>query len=429
MSRSIYALSLVVIVLLIAVFIFVRQKQKKNVDVVYADNNASTPMFPEASAAMVEANARHFSNPSSIHSGGRHARMELEHQRDVIARLLDCSPTELVFTGGATESNNIAIRGVVEHQLRGSQLRVRIVTTPIEHASVSQTVEAMVELRANTNGASVELLTVNVDRFGVIDMAHFSSLLDENHVDLACIIMGNNEIGTIQDVAALSRACKKRGTHLHCDMTQVVGKYRVSLRKLGVDSATMSAHKFHGPKGIGALYLQKRAETETKCCATGGSQEMGVRGGTENVAGVCGMAAALKRCHALISLQEDLRVRSMRDTLKRRLVERLPPATLFNGHPKRCMYNTISLCLPLNSRELVKDVLDRSGVYVNVGCACSNGDSSKTLRAVGLTDAQINGSLRISLSFMNTEDECEYMCDRLVEGVTSMMMDDARYRV
>jgi len=386
-------------------------------DEVYADNNASTRMFPEALKAQVHASRLLFSNPSSIHAGGLRCREVQEDVRERVAKLLGASRNgHVVFTGGATESNNIAIRGVVRHRLaKKKHAPVRIVLTPVEHASVMQTVEAVAE-----GHEGVEFVTVDVDATGRIDMAHFTEIVQAGDVALACVIMGNNEIGTLQDVRGLARVCRANGTHLHCDMTQVVGKYRLDLRGLGVHTATFSAHKFHGPKGVGGLYVAPRARISYDAAATGGHQEGGRRGGTENLPGICAMASALEKCHVLLALQEDRRVRAMRDLVKSELRDRLPQGTLFNGHPRDGMYNTVSLCVPVNSREIIR-LLNPRGIYINVGCACSNGDGSKTLRAIGRSDAQINGSVRISLSFMNTEAQCRRLCDALVQAVHQLM--------
>ena len=281
-----------------------------------------------------------------------------------------------------------------------------IILTPIEHASVYETVESLKD-RANVS-------YVRVDPTGRIDIRHFEELARRSDTVLACVIMGNNEIGTVQDVRALSHICKRNRVHLHCDMTQIVGRYVVNLHDLGVDTATMSAHKFHGPKGVGALYV-RRGTRVTNFSTTGGSQELSYRGGTENIGGICGMVSALEHCHYLLALGGADEVRSMRDFVRKAIVKEVPDA-LLNGHPTDSMYNTLSLCVPLNSRAIVK-TLDEAKVYVNVGCACSKGADSKTLMAIGRTPAQVNGSLRISLSYLNTMHECQRLVSELLRAI------------
>ena len=525
----------------------VRTSSGFNDGVVYADNNASTPVFPEALRDATDAYRACYANPSSIHSVGRTCNKLLERNRQEMASMLGAQAGEIVFTGGATESNNIAIRGVMKaewdrrlaatsfaeknvvkqkkedededededdkgevevegfvsditasggnaetdetdedrmmrecknspkdepcismrtknfiwnreqkailaavnkkrqdklEQEEKQRLFVKkyededededeeetskgdegdeeadgadytvvelpgIILTPIEHASVYETVESLKD-RANVS-------YVRVDPTGRIDIRHFEELARRSDTVLACVIMGNNEIGTVQDVRALSHICKRNRVHLHCDMTQIVGRYVVNLHDLGVDTATMSAHKFHGPKGVGALYV-RRGTRVTNFSTTGGSQELSYRGGTENIGGICGMVSALEHCHYLLALGGADEVRSMRDFVRKAIVKEVPDA-LLNGHPTDSMYNTLSLCVPLNSRAIVK-TLDEAKVYVNVGCACSKGADSKTLMAIGRTPAQVNGSLRISLSYLNTMHECQRLVSELLRAI------------
>ena len=448
---------------------------------VYADNNATTPMFEEAIDAMVEAHRTCFANPSSIYSKGKASSEALERSREIIAACIGAKPEELYFTSGATESNNLAIRGVMrvamaptfcalnegdddtlkvltsaaeavaedsakgtgrkedsgpgkdegnEHnevQLMATMLKLAaardrkarraegcrraIVTTPVEHASVYETVA--------TVDADVTVLKVEVDRRGKVDAEHFARLVRRPDVAMACIIVANNEIGTVQDVKRLAKLCRENDVHLHCDMTQTFGKMSVDMERLGVDSATMSAHKFHGPKGVGALYVRQGCWI-ANTCMTGGTQEGALRAGTENVAGVCGMATALQKCETLRALGRDREVREMRDKVMRSLMKRIPDLVI-NGDPEGGLYNTLSVCIPgVNSRALIP-LLDRRKVYVNTGCACSKGQGSKTLKALGLDEEHLNGSLRISLGFLTTERECRKLCWAMSEALQELL--------
>lgn len=399
----------------------------KNTTVVYADNNASTPPFPEALDAAHVASAKYYANASSIHGAGRESRAVIEEQRKKVAALVGVEPCEIVFTSGATESNNIIIRSVtrfleVDHPKGsttdhkkvkdGSSPLMKIVTTPIEHASIMQTIESM----SDTIKADI----TPVDRYGKVNLEHFEKLLEGGGIIMACIIIANNEIGTIQDVVALSALCRKHRVHLHCDMTQMFGKYAMNLTEMRIDSATMSAHKFHGPKGVGALYV-RNGVAMTNACMTGGGQEDTRRGGTENIGGVCGMATALSMCMAMLHGGKATEIREMRDYIRTEIKRHIPGVTE-NGHPTDSMYNTLSLSLPVNTRKLIP-VLDKERIYANVGCACSQGKGSKTLQAIGLTPAQSQGSLRISLGFMNTREDCVRLVDAIVRGTRKLLLE------
>ena len=420
--------------------------------IVYADNNASTRPFPEALTASHLASDRYFANASSIHAAGRQSREVIDMYRHAIAGMIGAESCELIFTSGATESNNLVIRSLVKHELerrrtessgnegrerdRGGERemdmerdrerktegrqddrrpgdrssRIRIVTTPIEHASIIQTLDSL--------SADVDVDIVPVDRTGRIDTDAFWTLVRRPGVAMACIILANNEIGTIQDVAALSAACKKARVHLHCDMTQMFGKYEVNMSELGVDSATMSSHKFHGPKGIGALYLRKGVAM-SNACMTGGGQEHAHRGGTENIGGVCGMAVALGMCMTLLKKGDaQRRIFEMREYIRRQLVQRVP-GVIVHGPRQNVLYNTLSVSLPVDSRRLV-ELLDADDVYVSVGCACSKGKGSQTLKAIGLGEKERRGSLRISLGFFNVPEDCDRIVHSISRGIQTL---------
>lgn len=442
---------------------------------VYADNNATTQVFPEVVDTIVQAYTLYYANSSSIHAAGKRSAEALEHNRDIIAGLIGARPEEIYYTSGATESNNLAIRGVMrvalspsycalihgntdaiddpqdaeeeerlkyatrsererilkEREARKTKLaskqdkrhrkacRRKIVTTPIEHASVYETVA--------TIDPSVEVVHVKVDRTGKVDATHFAALVRDPEVAMACIIMANNEIGTIQDVSRLAKLCRQNDVHFHCDMTQVFGKYDVDMETIGADSATMSAHKFHGPKGVGALYVRQGTWIDNSCM-TGGTQEGALRAGTENVAGVCGMTVALQRCSELRALGRDREVRHMRDTVQRTLTANIP-GLVVNGDAGSGLYNTLSVCIPdVNSRQLIP-VLDQFKVYVNTGCACSKGQGSATLKALGLSEKYVNGSLRISLSFFTTEEQCRILCTTLLHALHVLRDSTAEERL
>lgn len=395
--------------------------------VVYADNNASTPMFPMALIVLTETSRTCFANPSAVHGLGQSTREILETRRLAMAKMLGISSSSnLYFTGCATESNNIAIRGFIA----AASGTVRLIVLPTEHASVRTTIESCANTHpGGRNSAAISVVHARVDDTGKIQMEHLASLLQQNSetektemATLVCVALANGEIGTFQDVHAISALCHKHGARVHCDATQVVGRYRVDLSALDVDSATLSAHKFHGPKGVGALYVRRspRVSSSSKppllnVCMTGGTQENGLRAGTENVPGVCAMVAALAECFSRLDAGQDAAVRALRDSVRRDLARRIP-GVVFNGHPTDSLYNTLSVCLPVNSRELIP-VLNQRRVYVNVGCACSKAAESTTLMAIGRTREQAAGSLRISFGFLNNISDAKSVSNAIVEAV------------
>lgn len=430
------ALLLLMLALMAVMVVIEYQKNRRNTRrVYYADCNATTPVFVQSTAAMISAAKTAYANPSSIHDLGKQAKAVLELQRTDMAKMLACKPSELFFTGGATESNNAIIHHVVQCSVTSASNRrnksgaFNIITTPIEHASVSEALDACRDtIKKEKNGkVRVNVRTCKVDDKGRIDFRHYDSLIDDDTL-MSCIILGNNEIGVLQDARALRdihRTGKKaRRVHLHLDMTQVVGRYKVDLAQTGAHSATMSAHKFHGPKGVGCLFvssLSPLADFAPHPLLKGGHQERGRRGGTENVPGVCGMAAALKRCYDLLEKGEAERVRRMRDEVWHVLKRHIPELIVHGdpGHTTLSMYNTLCVSVPVNSRELVQRLGERR-VYLGTGCACASGGASAVLKALGQDEDAINGSLRISFGFMNQSDEARYVAQSVVDTVKTL---------
>lgn len=357
--------------------------------IIYLDNNGTTRIFDESLHMMDHIYKNYYGNASGIYKLGAKSKRLLEHCREIMSKLLNCDSCEMFFTSGATESNNIAIRGIyAKHKERGKH----VITTSIEHPSVHETVKSL-------EGADTTLLPV--DKYGKINLKDLESSIRKDTI-LVSVIMGNNEIGTIQDIKAISAICKKKGVHFHCDMTQIIGKYPVDLKDLGVNSATGSGHKFHGPKATGFLYLETSSYFET--CVTGGGQEKNIRAGTENIPGIIAMCYSLHLCNQLIRENKHVAIEQKRDWMKNMLVSHIPDAVV-NGHPKDVMYNTLSMCLPVNSRKLI-NLLDKQNISINTGSACSKGHSSKILDAIGVEPKLQEGSIRISLSFLNTWDDC-----------------------
>jgi cysteine desulfurase len=362
---------------------------------IYLDNNATTPIHPTALSALAHAYRHHFANPSSFHYRcGRSARNLMHRCRVQMCSMLGLHDAEggspqLVFTSGATEANNAAVMGCM-CRARGRAARPHVLSSPIEHASVAHALAQ--------SDADLQLLPV--DRFGRLCLRALHTAIRDDTA-LVCVIMANNEVGTIQDIRAVVDICRARRVHLHVDVTQVVGKYPLDLWELRVDSASFSAHKFGGPRGVGALYLR---DASAVCpWLHGGGQEAGLRSGTENVPGVVAATVALRV--ALERMSTDAaRVQAMAKYLITQVLDTIPGTRLL-GHPEHRLYNTVAISLPVDSRRVMM-LLDTHWVCVSAGSACTQGAESHTLVAMGLDANTIQGSMRISLWYDNTMAEC-----------------------
>lgn len=364
---------------------------------IYLDNNGTTKIFEDSLQTMDHVYKYYYGNASGIYSLGSKSKKLLEQCRVKMGKLLNCESCEVFFTSGATESNNIAIRGIFsKHMEKGKH----VITCNIEHPSVYETVKSL-------DGADVTF--VKVDNYGKVHLQDLENAIRKDTV-LVTIIMGNNEIGTLQDIKAIAKICKRKGVHFHCDMTQTIGKYIIDLKELGVDSATGSAHKFHGPKAAGFLFL--RQGTYFESCIKGGHQERNMRSGTENIPGIVAMCYSLYLTNVMIQRGKAKEIETMRNWMKEQLLKYVPDAKV-NGHPTDLMYNTLSICLPVNSRKLI-NMLDKENICVNTGSACSQGKTSSVLDAIGVDPQLQQGSLRISLGFLNTWQDCTIAVDKIV---------------
>lgn len=359
---------------------------------IYLDNAATTPIDEEVKEAMWPFLTDLFGNPSSKHRKGREVKRELEQDRGKILSVIEKDLTntatggDIVFTSGGTEANNMVLQGFLTPE------KNHIITTAIEHDCILKTTEHLKE----TKQAKVDILAVN--EIGLIDQEVLKQKISKQTA-LVSIIYGNNEIGTLQSLENISQMCRDRGVLLHIDACQSFGKAEVPIEL--VDIMTINAHKIHGPKGVGAVYLKKNLNI--KPLLFGGGQEEGRRSGTENTPGIIGLAKAVEK----IDWAEMKRVEKMRDKLEENLLQ-LAGASL-NGPKDNHLRlpNIINLKFTgLNSESLLR-VLDTKGIFVSTGSACQANTSknSHVLKAIGLNKEEINSSLRISLSRMNTEKE------------------------
>lgn len=372
---------------------------------IYLDHAATTPLRVEARAAMEPFLTENFANPSSVYRPAQEARAALDRARDGMAAVLGCKPQEIVFTAGGSESDNAAIKGVAfAARERGRHL----VTTSFEHHAVLHPVQELVER------FGFEATVVPVDRLGLVQLDALEAALRPD-TTLVSVMWANNEIGTIQPIEEIGALTRARGIPLHVDAVQAVGLLPVDLARAPVDLLSLSAHKFYGPKGVGALVV--RDGTEWWPLLTGGGQERNRRAGTENVAGIVGMARALELSAAERS-ETVPRLRAMRDYLVERLTAALPGVHL-NGHPSRRLPHNANFSFEGVHGESLLVGLDLAGIMASSGSACASGSTepSHVLRAIGLPDRLAGGSLRLTVGRENTPAEME----RTVEVLTGLV--------
>jgi cysteine desulfurase len=376
---------------------------------IYFDNNATTPLHPEVKKEMVAAMGM-YGNPSSMHAFGREARANVEDARRRVAGFMGADESEIVFTGSGSEANNTVLSLFVCHTSQCIPgMRQTIVTSKIEHPCVLETSDCL-----KHRGADVQYL--DVDGYGKVDLGQLEETLRSKTVGLVSVMMANNEIGTLQDIPAISALAHRYGALMHTDAVQAFGKVPVNVDELGVDFLTVSGHKIYGPKGIGALYVRKGIPY----CPfiRGGHQERGRRAGTENTLGIMGLGMAVDMRIAEMAA-EEARLHEFREILRKGIDERIDDA-LFNGHPTDSLANTLNVSFPGAEGEAILLYLDLAGIAVSTGSACASGslDPSHVLLATGVDAGRAHGSIRISLGRENTLDEVEYLLD-VLPGVIS----------
>lgn len=358
---------------------------------IYLDNNATTPVDPEVSDAVFSSLKRTFGNPSSAHLSGVKAREEIDNSRLVVARFLGCSQEEIYFTSGGTESNNLALLGTSMAHKKG-----HIITSAIEHPSVLNTCRHLESI-----GFDVSYIAVDAD--GIIKLDEFREALRKDTF-LISIMHANNETGVIQPIDEVGGIIKSRGIAFHVDAAQSIGKIKYTLDNNAVNMMTIVPHKFYGPKGIGALYIKKGARI--KPILYGANHEMGMRPGTENVAGIVGLAKACEIARRDMELRISHTL-ALRNTIWNKLVLACPGITL-NGHPEKRLPNTLNISVPgLAAYELVEKL--RESVAVSTGSACHAGKQrpSPALKSMGRSDEEALSSIRLSVGKDNTEQEIE----------------------
>ncbi len=369
---------------------------------IYFDHSATTPVDKEAAAAALEYMTEKFGNASSIHSFGREARKAVDEAREKVAALIGATPNEIFFTSGGTEGDNLAIKGVAfANRKKGNH----IITSAVEHHAVLHTCEYL-----EKHGFTVTYLPV--DEYGMVRLEDLKNAITDKTI-LITIMLANNEVGTIQPVREIGRLAREKGIYFHTDAVQAVGNYPINVQEMNIDLLTMSGHKFHAPKGIGALYIRRGARIEA--LQHGGAHERNMRAGTENVPGIVGLGKAAE----IAKRDMDKKVAylaQLRDKIISEIMAKIPHVKL-NGHPTERLPGNVNISFLYLEGESLLLNLDLKGIAASSGSACTSGslDPSHVLLAMGLTHEVAHGSLRVTLGRDNTMEDVNYFLEVLPE--------------
>lgn len=376
---------------------------------IYLDNAATTVVSQEVLEKMLPYFTQHFGNASSVYDTGRDARKALEEARRAVADSLHAKPSEIYFTAGGSESDNWAIKGAAyAHQGKGKH----IITTQIEHHAVLHTCEYLEK-------QGFEVTYLPVDEYGLVTAAQVEKALRPDTI-LISIMAANNEIGTVMPIAEIGRMARERKVLFHTDAVQAIGAMEVDVEEWHVDMLSLSAHKFHGPKGVGALYIRNGVRLDN--FVHGGAQERGRRAGTENVAGIVGLGEAIRL--ATLNLPAHVKkVSALRDTLIKGILEHIPEVRL-NGHPTKRLPGNVNVSIRYIEGEAMLLRLDMAGIAASSGSACTSGslDPSHVLLAIGLPHEIAHGSLRFSLSGDTTREEVDEVI-RILPGIIKTLRE------
>ncbi len=371
---------------------------------VYLDNAATTPVAPEVFEAMAPILQNDFGNPSSTHLFGRSAKAIIEQSRRGIAKHINCQPSEIVFTSGGTEADNMAMfTSVTELGVK------RIVTSRIEHHAVGHTACHI------QDKYEVELVYVDIDGAGNVDLDHLSSILaDTSKKTLVTLMHANNELGTLMPIEEVSLICRKHGAYFHSDTVQTMGHYTFNLQKLDIDFLTCAAHKFHGPKGIGFLYINKAVHS--KAFIHGGAQERGLRGGTENLHGIVGLAKAMDLAYSDLEAHQK-HVFGLKQHMMASFQESFPDIS-FHGETtyEKSLYTVLNVCFPPTEKAaMLLFTLDLKGIAASGGSACSSGSAKGSHVLEGINANPNRPNVRFSFSRYTTKAEIDYAVGQVAE--------------
>lgn len=381
---------------------------------VYLDNAATTPMTAGVIEKMNEVYLKNYGNASSIYSVGRESKAVIDNSRKTIAECLNCEVNEIYFTGCGTEADNWALKGYAKaNKNKGNH----IITTKIEHHAILHSCKVLEK-------EGFEVTYLDVDEYGLISLENLKNAIKPETI-LISVMYANNEVGTIQPIKEACRIAHENNVCFHTDAVQAVGAEKIDFKDLGVDMLSLSGHKFHGPKGIGALIVKKG--TKITPYMDGGAQERKMRGGTENIGGIAGMAEALKESVCDIDKkQSDLKEK--REYLKKLIIENIPDVK-YNGHSELRLNNNVNFCFKYIEGESLLLLLDFNGICASSGSACTSGslDPSHVLLAMGLPHEIAHGSLRLTLSSEITKEDIDYTVDKLKEIVHKLRLMSPLY--
>ncbi|MFC0518351.1 cysteine desulfurase family protein [Mucilaginibacter angelicae] len=370
---------------------------------VYFDNAATTPLDPDVMKEMYKVMENQFGNPSSIHAHGREARTLIERSRKTIAGLLHTSPAEIFFTSSGTEADNTAIRcGIIDNNI------THAITSPIEHHAVLHTLEAM------EKAGLIKLSFVNIDNKGAVDYDHLDTLLKDNERSFVSLMHANNEVGTLSDMERVGDLCEAYNAIYHCDTVQTMGHYQHDLSKLKAHFLVCAGHKLHGPKGVGFLHINHKIKI--KPFIYGGAQERNMRGGTENIYGIVGLAKSLELAYAEME-QHQNHIQGLKSYMMEQLISNVPGVS-FNGEtdPAKSLYTVLNVAFPeMEMSDMLLFNLDIAGISASGGSACSSGSDigSHVLTAIGASSSR--PSVRFSFSKYNTKDEVDFVVAKVRE--------------
>jgi cysteine desulfurase len=380
-----------------------------NDTVIYMDNNATTRVAPEVVLAMMPFLTESYGNPSSMHTFGGQVGMAIKEARRKVASLLGAEPEEITFTSCGTESDSTAILSA----LRTYPEKRHVVTTRVEHPAVKNLCENL----ETVTGHKYRVTRLKVDAEGMLDMAEYEAALTDDTA-IVSVMWANNETGVTFPVAEMARMAKQRGILFHTDAVQAVGKITIDLKSLDIDFLSLSGHKLHAPKGVGVLYIKRG--TLFVPFMTGGHQEHGRRGGTENVASIVGLGRACELAEEKMA-EENSRVKQLRDRLEEGLLGRIPKSML-NGHKTERLPNTANISFEYVEGEAILLHMNQHGICASSGSACTSGslEPSHVLRAMGVPFTAAHGSIRFSLSVYNTDEEVDVVIDKMPEIIQSL---------
>lgn len=373
-------------------------------NIIYLDNNATTKTDEEVVKAMMPYLLDNYGNPSSIYKIGRENKRKVEDSREKIAKILNCEPNEIYFTSGGSESDNTAIRGIAySYKNKGNH----IITSKIEHPAVLETCKQLEK-------EGFEVSYIGTDKNGIVDLEELKKEIKQT-TTLITIMFANNEIGTLQPIKEIGEIAKKNNIIFHTDAVQAVGSVLIDVKELNIDSLSLSAHKFYGPKGIGVLYVRKGIKFEK--FVNGGHQERNKRAGTENVAGIVGLAKAIELAYRDLE-EHNKKIKELRDYYVEQVKEKIPYIKI-NGDMEKRLPGNSNISFRFIEGEGLLLNLDLKGICASSGSACTSGslDPSHVLLAIGLPHEIAHGSLRISIGKYNTKEEIDYLVENLVEIV------------